>query len=302
MIIVTGGEGFIGSNLVLELKKRGYEDIMVLDTKTKTLEEIYEWITTNINKIHCIFHLGGKTDTKIVDPQIFEEYNIKFSMFIWEICSKFNITLIYASSGLTYGNCENGTDDTINIRELNPISTYGLAKHKFDLWNMEQKNKPQYWYGLKFFNVYGLGKGIRGNKASAIYRFYNNIKDDGFVPLYKSDRNGYEHGEQKRDFIFVEDVVDICIYFMTNLPTSGIYNVGTGKARSFNDFVSSVFRNMDLQPNIHYIEPSPEIKNSFQYFTQANITKLRNSGYQKSFTELETGIKKCVDRLKIGDF
>lgn len=297
MIVVTGGEGFIGSNLVKELKERGYE-VVSLDTKSKSLDSIYDWIIANADQIDFIFHLGGKTDTTVIDAKVFEEYNVKFSMFIWKLCFAFRIPLIYASSGLTYGDGENGVDDEVDIHILKPINAYGWAKQKFDLWNYEQQNKPPYWYGLKFFNVYGLGIGENSNKASAVYRFYNNIKNDGAVKLFKSDRPDFEDGEQKRDFIYVDDVVDVCIYLMDTKPTSGIYNVGTGKARSFNDFVKAIFKNMGIQENIQYIEPSPEIKNGFQYFTQAKISKLRNSGYSKMFIELEDGIKKSVGKLK----
>lgn len=298
MIVVTGGEGFIGSNLIKELKKRGYKNIVSFDTKKEPLDIIYSQITFHADDIDFIFHFGGITDTTLMNSELFETHNVKFSMFIWNLCSDFNIPLVYASSGLTYGDGENGVDDEKDIRNLKPINVYGWAKQKFDLWNLEQERKPPYWYGLKFFNVYGLGQGLNGNKASAVFRFYNNIKDTGVVKLFKSDRPEFEDGEQKRDFVYVDDVVDVCIYLMENKPNSGIYNVGTGKARSFNDFVKAIFKNMGIKENIEYVDPAPEIKNGFQYFTQAKISKLRNSGYSKEFIELEDGIKKSIKKIK----
>lgn len=324
MIVVTGGEGFIGSNLVQELKKRGYGIIISLDTKSYTLEEIYKWIDFNANEITCIFHLGAITDTTIMDRNIFDECNVNSSIFIWNLCVLNDIPLIYASSAATYGDGGFGFNDEKDIILLKPLNPYGWSKQQFDVWVDTQEKQPPRWYGLKFFNVYGYNEAHKGKMASVAFQLYNQLEETGKMRLFKSHNSNYGDGEQLRDFIYVDDVVDICLYMLQEVPQSGIYNVGTGKARSFNDVAKSIYTEyynlhplrtesfeetakkvnklFEFREKITYFDVPNKIRDKYQYFTEATVSKLRNSGYFKPFHELEEGIKKYVEKLKNENF
>jgi len=315
MIVVTGGEGFIGQNLVKELTRRGYIGVVSLDTKNETLDSIYDWLMNHANEIDCIFHLGAITDTTIMDYNLFDEYNVAASIYIWNICVQYNIPLIYASSAATYGDGEEGFDDEKDILKLKPLNPYGWSKQQFDVWAETQEKQPEHWYGLKFFNVYGYGEAAKGKMASVVYQKYLEIKEnqeyvdeyvenDGSffgslkVQLFKSHRPDYKDGEQARDFIYIDDVVNVCIWLAENKPISGIYNVGTGKARTFNDLINAVFKSVGTLQNISYIDIPKKIRDKYQYFTEAKMSKLRNAGYNAKFYELEEGVEMYINKLE----
>jgi len=297
MIVVTGGEGFIGKNLVEELTRRGNIGVVSLDTKTETLDSIFTWLMNNANDIDCIYHLGAITDTTVMDRNLFDEYNVGASIFIWQLCAEHKIPLIYASSAATYGDGEEGFDDEGDIIKLTPLNPYGWSKHQFDVWAEIQEKQPPQWYGLKFFNVYGHGEAHKNKMASVVFHAYNQIKKTNEMKLFKSHRPDYKDGEQKRDFVYVDDVVDVCIWLANNKPLSGIYNVGTGKARSFNDLAKAVFKSLELPENISYIDTPKNIRDKYQYFTEAKIEKLRLTGYTNKFHELEEGVEKYINKL-----
>jgi ADP-L-glycero-D-manno-heptose 6-epimerase len=301
MIVVTGGNGFIGSNLVKELERRGYIGIIVLDTKNETLQSIFEWLVTHNKEIDCVFHLGAITDTTVMDRNLFDEFNVGASLFIWNLCTEYKIPLIYASSAATYGDGEEGFDDEHDILNLKPLNPYGWSKQQFDVWAETQEKQPPQWYGLKFFNVYGYGEEHKGKMASVVLQLYHQIQfcsGPAKIQLFASHRKDYSHGEQLRDFIYVDDVVDICIWLYENKPLSGIYNVGTGKARSFNDLAKSVFKSLGEKEKISYIDTPIKIRDKYQYFTEAKMNKLRGAGYNKEFIELEDGVEKYIKKLK----
>lgn len=297
MIVVTGGEGFIGKNLVEELTRRGNIGVVSLDTKTETLDSIFTWLMNNANDIDCIYHLGAITDTTVMDRNLFDEYNVGASIFIWQLCAEHKIPLIYASSAATYGDGEEGFDDEGDIIKLTPLNPYGWSKHQFDVWAEIQEKQPPQWYGLKFFNVYGHGEAHKNKMASVVFHAYNQIKKTNEMKLFRSHRPDYKDGEQKRDFVYVDDVVDVCIWLANNKPLSGIYNVGTGKARSFNDLAKAVFKSLELPENISYIDTPKNIRDKYQYFTEAKIEKLRLTGYTNKFHELEEGVEKYINKL-----
>ena len=297
MIVVTGGEGFIGKNLVEELTRRGNIGVVSLDTKTETLDSIFTWLMNNANDIDCIYHLGAITDTTVMDRNLFDEYNVGASIFIWQLCAEHKIPLIYASSAATYGDGEEGFDDEGDIIKLTPLNPYGWSKHQFDVWAEIQEKQPPQWYGLKFFNVYGHGEAHKNKMASVVFHAYNQIMKTNEMKLFKSHRPDYKDGEQKRDFVYVDDVVDVCIWLANNKPLSGIYNVGTGKARSFNDLAKAVFKSLELPENISYIDTPKNIRDKYQYFTEAKIEKLRLTGYTNKFHELEEGVKEYINKL-----
>lgn len=297
MIVVTGGLGFIGRNLVQKLIKQG-NYVVVLDTKIESLDSIYIWLTKNAKDIDCIYHLGALTDTTVMDSVLFDEYNLYSSMFIWNLCTEYQIPLVYASSAATYGDGKLGFDDEMPIKALQPLNPYGDSKHLFDLWNELEDKTPPYWYGLKFFNVYGFGEAEKGKMASVVFHTYNQVKLSGEMKLFKSHNPNFGDGEQLRDFVYVDDVVDVCIFMMENMPQSGIYNVGTGKARSFNDLTKAVFNCLGIREKISYIDTPIEIRDKYQYFTQAKIGKLRKIGYIANFHELEDGVEKYINKLK----
>jgi len=298
MIVVTGGKGFIGQNLVMELTKRGYVGIVVLDTKVETLESILEWLSSNAKDIDAVFHLGAITDTTVMDRNLFDEFNVMASIFIWNICTEYHIPLIYASSAATYGDGEEGFDDERTILNLKPLNPYGWSKQEFDVWVMGQERTPWFWAGLKFFNVYGYGEKDKGSMASVVFHTYNQINESGGMKLFRSHNPKYKDGEQLRDFVYVDDVVDVCIWMFENKPVSGIYNVGTGKARTFHDLSKAVFKTLGIQEKISYIDTPIKIRDKYQYFTEAQIDKLRKAGYKKPFHELESGVLKYINKLR----
>lgn len=320
MIVVTGGEGFIGKNLIKELEKRGNIAVVSLDTKNEKLHSISNWLMSHSKDIDCIFHLGAITDTTEMDENKFDEYNVNCSIFIWQLCAAHKIPLIYASSAATYGSGENGFDDNETILNLQPLNPYGWSKQKIDLYTTTTNLAPPFWYGLKFFNVYGYGEEHKGKMSSVALQLFNQLNETGHIKLFKSHNPNYIDGGQLRDFIYIDDVVDICIYMYEKKPISGIYNVGTGKARTFYDLAKSVYMSyydidynkprsfidtativnkaFEFHENLSYFPIPLEIRDKYQYFTEATIAKLRNTGYTNSFHELEEGIKKYINQLR----
>ncbi len=297
MIVVTGGEGFIGGNLIKELNRRGAVGVISLDTKIEQPATICTWLVNHADEISCIYHLGAITDTTIMDEALFRTYNVDMSIYIWNLCATHDIPLVYASSAATYGDGEEGFDDEKTIFNLKPLNPYGWSKQLFDEIAFHAKINPPDWYGLKFFNVYGYGEAHKCNMASVVFHAYNQIKKTGEMKLFKSHRPDYNDGEQKRDFVYVDDVVDVCIWLMENKPMSGIYNVGTGKARSFNDLAKAVFKSLDTEENISYIDIPQKIRDKYQYFTEAKMQKLKLAGYMRKFHELEEGVNEYVNKL-----
>lgn len=311
-IVVTGAGGFIGSNLAKKLSDKGFSLVLVDDfsneTKQETVREIgnkllverarfFDWFEENYAQVDFVFHLGARTDTTEFDFAILDELNLSYSKKVWALCTEKQIPLLYASSAATYGAGENGfADNESEIPKLKPLNPYGQSKQLFDEFVLQQKTQPPFWCGLKFFNVYGAGEAHKGRMASVVFHAYNQIKKTSTLKLFRSHRSDFKDGEQLRDFIFVEDVVDVCSFFYTtcNPKHKGIYNLGTGKARTFNDLGKAVFTALDKEPNITYIPIPEDIREKYQYFTEAEIQKLRAAGYEKEFTPIEKGVKKYI--------
>ncbi|HRS53985.1 MAG TPA: ADP-glyceromanno-heptose 6-epimerase [Bacteroidales bacterium] len=311
MIIVTGAAGFIGSCLINKLNNKGLKELVIVDDfskeiKNKNIEQkayikkierndFFTWFLENYKEVNFIFHLGARTDTAEFNKQIFDELNFNYSCRIWELATFFQIPLVYASSAATYGLGELGyIDDHSIVEKLRPLNPYGESKNEFDKWVLQQSTKPPFWAGVKFFNVYGPNEYHKGRMASVVYHAYNQIKENGVVKLFKSHRAEYEDGKQLRDFIYVKDVVDICYFMMQTKPESGLYNVGTGIARTFLDLVRAVFKSMGLEERIEFIDIPEDIRDKYQYFTKAEINKLLSQGYKRFFYSLEEGIEDYV--------
>jgi ADP-L-glycero-D-manno-heptose 6-epimerase len=311
-IVVTGAAGFIGSCLTGFLNDNGFEKLILVDEfrridKTPNLEGkkfivkiereyFFEWLA-NDNKINIgfIFHIGARTDTTEFDYSVHEKLNVEYSQKIWDYCTLKNISLVYASSAATYGAGEFGyNDDHAIINSLKPLNAYGISKNEFDKWVLQQKNQPPFWAGLKFFNVYGPNEYHKGRMASVIFHSFNQIKKDGVVKLFKSHRPDFKDGQQLRDFVYVKDVLKVCYWLMQNQPASAIYNLGTGKARAFEDLVKSTFAGLDQSTNIVYIDMPEDIRDKYQYFTEANMEKLKAAGYTDEFYSLEKGVDDYV--------
>jgi ADP-L-glycero-D-manno-heptose 6-epimerase len=307
MIVVTGAAGFIGSYLVGKLNRNGFKDLILVDTfddplkdnnfnnkKFKKLierENFLVWLTQNYNQVEVVFHLGARTDTVGQEPESYNELNLKYSQRLWTVCAQFQIPLVYASSAATYGNGDCGFSDTHDhLDELKPLNLYAWSKHDFDIWALKQKQAPSFWAGLKFFNVYGPNEYHKGDMASVILHAYNKIKESGEMKLFRSHRSDVKDGEQKRDFVHVDDITEVMLFFWENQKNPGIYNVGTGKARSYLDLTRAVFESMNINPEIQFIDTPVEIRSRYQYFTEAKIQKLREIGYSKPFVELEQGV------------
>ncbi len=311
MIVVTGAAGFIGSCLVNKLNNKGFKDIVVVDDFTSTKKNLniqnkafrqkvdreifFEWLIENHQKVNFIFHMGARTDTTEFNKNIFNKLNLNYSKKLWQLCVRYDLPLVYASSAATYGNGEHGYDDSVEIiPKLKPLNPYGESKNEFDKWALAQSERPYYWAGLKFFNVYGPNEYHKGRMASVVLHAYEQILKTGKMKLFRSHKAEYKDGEQLRDFIYVKDVVKVCFFLMLRKKDSGIYNLGTGKARTFFDLATATFHAMDKEPHIEFMDTPEDIREKYQYFTEANMQKLRSIGYEKPFFTLEQGISDYV--------
>jgi ADP-L-glycero-D-manno-heptose 6-epimerase len=311
MIIVTGAAGFIGSCLVSKLNNKGFKEIILVDDftnhkKNKNLHNkiykeridrkfFFDWLKKNHKDVGFIFHIGARTDTTEFNTAIFDELNLNYSKMIWSSCSEYSIPLIYASSAATYGDGSLGyLDDHELIQKLQPLNPYGISKNEFDKWVVDQNQAPPYWYGLKFFNVFGPNEYHKGRMASVIFHSYNQVKEKGKVKLFRSHKPEFKDGEQLRDFIYVKDVVDVLFFLMDHKKDSGIYNLGTGHARTFLALVHAVFNSMNISPSVEFIDTPLDIRNKYQYFTEAEMKKLISLGYTRPFHSLEEGIGEYV--------
>ena len=311
MIIVTGAAGFIGSCLITKLNQENFNFIIAVDDFSspekeanlvgKSIQErvdrevFFEWLDQNYQEVEFLFHIGARTDTTEFDRAIFEHLNVEYSKTIWEKCIAYQIPLVYASSAATYGLGELGYDDNESlIPQLKPLNPYGDSKNEFDIWALQQERQPFFWAGLKFFNVYGPNEYHKGRMASVIFHAFNQIDKTGQMKLFRSHNPDFKDGEQMRDFIYVKDVVSVCLFLMHHRRNSGIYNLGSGKARTFLDLVTNTFAAMHRDPQISFVDTPADIRDKYQYFTQANMAKLRSIGYDKPFATLEEGIADYV--------
>jgi ADP-L-glycero-D-manno-heptose 6-epimerase len=262
--------------------------------------DFFQWLDQNNREVEFLFHIGARTDTTEFNKEIFDNLNVNYSKQVWLACVKYQIPLVYASSAATYGLGELGYDDNESeIHLLKPLNPYGDSKNDFDNWALKQEEKPFFWSGLKFFNVYGPNEYHKSRMASVIWHAYRQILSNGSLKLFKSHKPEYQDGEQIRDFIYVKDLVDVCIFLMEHRKNSGIYNLGTGKARSFNDLGKSTFAALNKPVQINYIDTPLDIRDKYQYFTEANMKKLMDIGYTKPFYTLEEGVKDYVQNYLV---
>lgn len=313
-IVITGAAGFIGSCLIQKLHEEGHEKIVAVDDfskaeKIKNLEnkpyiykvnrtEFFFWLETNYQQVDFIIHIGARTDTTETNWDIFQELNVNYSQQIWENCVLYRLPLIYASSAATYGLGEQGYEDAHSLVEkLKPLNLYGISKNEFDKWVLKQEEEPPFWAGLKFFNVYGPNEYHKSRMSSVIFHAFLQINETGSVKLFRSHNENYKDGEQLRDFIYVKDLIEVITFLINRRPKSGIYNLGTGIARTFNDLAMSVFAAMGKKPSIDYIDTPMDIRDKYQYFTEAVIDKLIDAGYEKTFSTLEEGITDYVQQF-----
>lgn len=313
MIVLTGAAGFIGSALAAYLNELGYSDLVLVDDfsrpekrrnwQTKKYryaverQAFPEWLKAYKKDVQVIFHLGARTDTTLMDKEVFSTLNLSYSQQLWSIAAEAGIPFFYASSAATYGDGKQGfSDDEAHLTKLRPLNPYAQSKHEFDLWVLTQPHKPPRWAGFKFFNVYGPNEYHKGRMASVAWHGYNQIRETGKIRLFRSYRAEYADGEQKRDFIYVKDVVKVLVYFLEGERPNGIYNLGTGTARSFLDLAQALFSAMGQEPKVEFIDMPDSIRENYQYFTQAEMGKLRRAGYASPFTPLEEGVREYVER------
>ncbi len=317
-IVVTGAAGFIGSVFIQYLNEQGFHQLLLVDDfgveeKRKNWEqkqfikviERQSFIALLDNgefEVDAIVHLGARTDTTEFNYAIHEELNLNYSKSLWNYATQKKIPFIYASSAATYGAGEHGYDDNHDIvNQLTPLNPYGVSKNEFDKWALTQSNQPLSWTGLKFFNVYGPNESHKARMASVIFHSFNQIKQTGLVKLFKSHKEGFKDGEQLRDFVYVKDLVKVIGWMLHQMMSNswdgnknGLYNLGTGKARSFYDLAANTFKAQGLVPNIEFIDMPLDIRDKYQYFTEANMAKLRAAGYTAPFYSLEDGVNDYV--------
>ncbi|MFT4152619.1 ADP-glyceromanno-heptose 6-epimerase [Parafilimonas sp.] len=318
VILLTGAAGFIGSCVLQFFNEQGKDDIVLVDKFTDLQKErnwkdkrykylvdrelILEWLDENKPNIEFIIHLGARTNIRENNNGVFQEMNVEYSEDIWNYATAYNIPLIYASSAATYGNGELGfTDDDQMISDFHPLNEYAVSKHDFDKWAVGQLNAPPCWAGLKFFNIYGPNEYHKGEGCSVVFKTFKQIQESNCVTLYKSNNDAFEDGGQLRDFVYVKDVAKL-IWWMYNAmlhkewqpEKNGLYNVGTGEARSFNDVAKLIFKALDKAPNITYVEMPEDVAGGFRGASKATTVKLKHAGYNEPFTSLEEGIEDYI--------
>lgn len=314
MIVVTGAAGFIGSALLGHLHSMGYGELVAVDDfsveqKWPNLLDkpwalrversvFFEWLMPNAESVQCIFHMGARTKTNEFDESVLHSLNVEYSQNIWNACVDSSIPLIYASSAATYGSGDGGFSDAPNgLNDLQPLNPYGQSKHTFDLWVMSMVSRgiaPPFWAGFKFFNVFGANEYHKERMASVVFHAFNQIKEKGQVTLFKSHRNDYSNGAQARDFIYVKDVISVLMHFFNHRKNSGLYNLGTGTCRTFVDLASAVFTAMDCTESVVFIDMPLDIRDRYQYHTEADTTRLVEAGYTLPFTPLEVAVADYV--------
>jgi ADP-L-glycero-D-manno-heptose 6-epimerase len=311
MIIITGAAGFIGSNMVSRLNQERYYDLVLVDDFSREemkrnyinkeyshlveREEFPQWLKENHRLVQFVIHLGARTDTTELDERIFDKLNLSYSKEVWQICTEYGLPLIYASSAATYGDGSYGyIDDEDLVYSLEPLNAYGRSKNEFDKWVVSQDKKPFFWAGLKFFNVYGPNEYHKGRMASVVYHACQQIIETGKVKLFRSHNPDFKDGEQLRDFIYVKDVVSVILFLMEERPFSGIFNLGTGKAETFHELVNQTFKVLGRKPEVQFIDMPGDIRDKYQYFTEAGMSKLRSAGYNKEFMSLSEGVPDYV--------
>jgi len=311
MIVITGAAGFIGSNLITGLNLKHFKDLVLVDDFSRKekernylgkqyrmllkREEFCDWLKKNHRQVQMVIHLGARTDTAEFDWQVFLELNLNYSRAVFKLCVEYGLPLIYASSAATYGLGDLGYVDSHQVvPELEPLNPYGRSKNDFDRWVLEQERCPFFWAGLKFFNVYGPNEYHKGRMASVVYHAFRQIEETGTMRLFRSHHPGFGDGMQARDFVYVKDVVEVILFLMDTRPESGLYNLGTGQARTFKDLVMNTFQAMGKEPHLSFTDTPEDIRDKYQYFTEAKMEKLRRVGYSAPFTSLEAGIKEYV--------
>jgi len=259
-----------------------------------------DWLKENGSSVSAVYHIGARTDTTEFDVAIFDELNLNYSKDLWRICAKYKIPFVYASSAATYGMGEFGFVDSHEVVEkLVPLNPYGDSKNDFDKWALKQETHPPFWAGFKFFNVYGPNEFHKSRMASVIFHAVKQINETGGMKLFRSHNPEYKDGEQLRDFVYVKDVVEVLTFMMREKKENGLYNLGSGKARSFKALVNATFKALGKESAISYIDTPEDIRYKYQYYTQANMKKLILAGYSKSFTDLESGVKDYVQNYLI---
>lgn len=321
MIIVTGGAGFIGSALVWALNKKGHEDIIIVDhfginEKFKNLislkyldvfdkDDFGQMVHDGFlkkNKVETLYHLGACSSTTQLDMNFLLRNNFEYTKFLCGHSLENNIRFVYASSAATYGDGKRGYDDEEDkLDSLRPLNPYGYSKQMFDQWAKREGYLDKI-AGLKYFNVFGPNEYHKGDMQSIVSKAYKQVKETGKIRLFKSDSKEYSDGEQKRDFIYVKDAVDMTIFFGENKIVNGIYNIGTGQANTFNSFVKPIFEALKVKENIEYFDMPEVLKGRYQDYTKANMKKIRNAGYSGKFHKLEDAVIDYVQNYLDTDF
>ena len=313
MIVVTGAAGFIGSVLAVRLLEADYRQVVLVDdfsvepkrpnhehlpvTERVDRADFPAWLRANESQVQFVFHLGARTDTTEQDEALLNALNLEYSKEIWRLCVEFGLPLVYASSAATYGDGTLGYVDSHDVvTDLQPLNPYGRSKNDFDAWALAQERKPYFWAGFKFFNVYGPNEFHKGRMASVVLHTFRQVQATGAMKLFRSHRPDFADGHQTRDFVHVEDVCNVLLHFMHHrIPAhSGLYNLGSGKGRTFLDLATATLRAMGQEPNISFIDTPEDIRDTYQYFTEADLTKLRANGYTEPFRSLEDGIDDYV--------
>ncbi len=324
MYVVTGGAGFIGSNIVAALNDRGDDEIVICDRlrnaeKWRNIskrelgdivppEQIFDFLEANKKSVRIIFHMGAISSTTEQDADKIIFNNFSLSMALWKWCVIHDIRFVYASSASTYGDGSHGFDDVATLEalaRLAPLNAYGWSKHLLDRRIVRKiyskKPTPPQWVGLKFFNVYGPNEYHKAGQQSVVAQIYPQADNNAQAHLFRSHRPDIADGGQLRDFIYVEDVVDVMMWLLDNPDVSGLFNVGTGKARSFLDLANAVYRALGKEPRIKFVDTPVILRDKYQYFTEAKMDRLRAAGYTKPFTSLEEGVTKYVQQYLAAD-